>query len=327
MSQPTNLTWEADVHLITHPLMLTNFVKLFVLAGAIMAALLCFMMAITGQMDNIVLMLELVGICVGVVMALCLLVALAVFRNRMHMRFRVDDTSAEVELHDSRAKIASKLVLAGGLLMGKPGLAGAGLIATANTQQRAVWSAIERARYHPACRAITLSNGWRTVITLFCTPENYSAVAATVHNALAAQPPRARRRNPLPMLLLRTVLVVAACLPLFFLPFLDEDAMLPALLTLTLGLTTVWLIPVAAWAVLGCLGWLAVLEAMALNEVHTSIFGETNRNYEILGGDEQAALVFAALGAAYLIWLCVGFMRGRVRSGLAGDMADMQGKK
>jgi amino acid transporter len=103
--------------------------------------------------------------------------------------------------------------------------------------------------------------------------------------------------------------------------------MLPALLTMAMALTAVWLIPVAAWAVLGCLGWLAVLEVLAMNEMHTSMFGETYHHYEMLGGDEQAALVFAAVGAVYLIWLCVGFMRGRVRSGLVGDMADMRGEK
>ena len=130
------------------------------------------------------------------------------------------------------------------------------------------------------------------------------------------------------MLLLRTVLVVAASIPFFFLPYLDESAMLPALLTLTLALTAVWLIPVAAWTVLGCLGWLAVLEVQGLYTTNTSFLdGTTSHNYELMTGEEQAPLVFAVVGTLYLIWLCLGFIRGRVFSGLAGDMAEMEGKK
>jgi hypothetical protein len=141
-----------------------------------------------------------------------------------------------------------------------------------------------------------------------------------VHDALAAKPPREKRKSPLPIMFLRTVLVVAACVPLFFLPDLDERAVLPALLTMAMGLTAVWLIPVAAWAVLGGLGWLAVLEAIAMNQTRTPMFGETYQNYDMLSGDDKAALMFAGIGSAYLIWLCIGFMCGHVRSGLMGDM-------
>jgi hypothetical protein len=307
--------------------MLANFAKVFVLAGGIMAALMCFMMWVTDQLRNVVPMLELIGICLGVVVVLCFLVSLVVFRNRMHFRFRVDDKSAEVELIDTRAKTANAVALVGGVLTGEPALAGMGLIGMSGTKQSAVWSAIVRARYHPACHTVSLSNGWRTVINLFCTPENYGAVAAAVYDTLAAQPPRERRKSPLPMMLLRTALVIAACIPLFFLPNLDQSATLPALLTMAMVLTAIWLIPVMAWAALAGLGWLAVLEAMAMNETHTSMFGETYRNYELLSGDEQAGLVLAALGSAYLTWLSVGLLRGKVRSGLAGDMAEMGRQK
>ena len=325
MNQQTALTWETDVRLMTHPLMLANFAKLFVIAGIIMAALMTFMMVITGQIDHIVPVLELIGICLGVVVVLFFFVSLAVFRNRMHFRFHVDGNSAGVELIDKRAETASTVAVVAGVLEANPTLVGAGLIGMSTSNQKAVWSSIERVRYHPSWKTISLSNGWRTVINLFCTPENYDEVAALVREAMAAQPGRKKHKNPLPMMLLRTVLVAAACVPLFFLPDLDESAMLPALLTLTLGLTAVWLIPVAAWAVLGCLGWLAVLEVLAMNEVHTSIFGDTFHNYEVIDGDGQAALVFSAIGAAYLIWLCSGYIRGRIVSGLAGDEAEMEG--
>jgi hypothetical protein len=326
------LSWETDVRLVTHPLMLANFAKLFAITAFIMGALLSFMLLVTDDARAIVPMLEMIGIIIAGLAVLSFLICLVVFRNRMRMRFRLDAKSAEVEMTDTRAKTANKIAVVAGILSGKPGLAGAGLLAQANTQQKAVWSAIARAHYHPAWRAITLSNGWRTVVTLYCTPENYDAVAVAVRDALAARPAGVKRKlrdkkNPLPKLLLHTALIIVACVPLFGLPDLDESAILPALLTLCFALATLWLVPVMAWAVFLGLGWLAVLELLAQSETRTSMFdGRTYQAYEVMSGDDYALIGAAALGSAYLIWLCVGLMRGRVRSALAGDMAEMEGE-
>ena len=326
------LSWETDVRLITHPLMLANFAKLFAITAFIMGALLSFMLLVTDDAEAIVPMLEMVGLIIAGLAVLCFLICVAVFHNRIRMRFRLDEKSAEVEMTDTRAIKANKLAIVLGVLSGRPGLAGAGLIAQSNTQQKAVWSAIVRAHYHPSWRVITLSNGWRTVVTLYCTPENYDVVAAAVRRALAARPASVQRKlrdkkNPLPKLLLHTALVIVACVPLFGLPDLDESAILPALLTLCFALATLWLVPVMAWAVFLGLGWLAVLEVFAQNETRTSMFdGTSYRAYEVMSGDDYALLVAAALGSAYLIWLCVGLLRGRIRSALAGDMAEMAGE-
>jgi hypothetical protein len=319
MNPPKVLTWEADVRLMTHPLMLINFVKLFALTGAIMAALMSFILAVTGQAGTILPMLGLIGLCLGIVMALFVFVSLAIFRNRMHLCFCIDGKSAQAAVGDKRADVGNRLAMAAGALAGKPGVTGAGLIGLSSGDQKIVWSAVEKVRYHPACRAIALCNGWRTMVTLFCTAGNYADVAAAVAAALAARPPRVRSKSPLPKFLLRTVLVVLAATPLFLLPDLDEGAILPALLVLAFALTEVWLIPLAAWAVFAGLAWLAVLEAAAMTEVRQSMFGETYSGYEVLSGDETALLVLAGAGAGALVWLSVGYLRGRIESALLGD--------
>ena len=331
-SDQSPLTWETDIRLFTHPLMLANFAKLFAITGFIMAALLSFLLAVNGETDGIVPLLEMVGIILAGFAVMCFLICLVVFRNKMHMRFRVDAKVAEVDMADTRAEKANKLAMVLGVLSGKPGLVGAGLLAQSNRQQKAVWSAIARVHYHPSWRAITLSNGWRTVVTLYCTPENYAAVAAAVEQALANRPAEvkskaAHKKNPLPKLLMHTALIVVACVPLFGLPDLDESAMLPALLVLCFALATLWLVPVMAYAVFLGLCWLAALEALAQNEVRTSYFdGSSYRAYEVMSGDDYALLVAAGIGSAYLIWLCISLLRGRTRSALAGDMAEMAGE-
>jgi hypothetical protein len=326
MKTPPTLKWETDVHLVTHPLMLATFAKLFLITGLIMGGLLSFILAVTGEARGIVPMLEMTAMLVVGLAVLSGLVSLVVFRNRMHMRFSLDAEAAQAEVIDTRAKTANKIAVVAGILTGRPGLAGAGLIAQSSSQQKAVWNAIARARYHPAWRTVSLSNGWRTVLNLFCTRENYDAVAAAVREALAARKIKARPKNPLPRLLLRTVLVILACVPLFGLPELEDQAIFPAILILCFALASVWLIPLLAWVVLAGIAWLAALELLAASETRTSMFGSGDfKAYEVFSGDDWALIVLAALGAAYLAWLSAGLLRGRIRSGLAGDLIELEG--
>ena len=323
---PPSLTWETDVHLVTHPLMLANFAKLFAITAFIMGALLSFILAVTGEARSIVPMLELTGAVVGGLAVLSGLICLVIFRNRMRMRFSLDAKAAEADVTDTRAKTANKIAVVAGALTGRPGLAGAGLIAQSSSHQKAAWTAIAKARYSPAWRTVSLSNGWRTVLILFCTRENYDAVAVFVREALAARKIKARPKSPLPMLLLRTVLVALACAPLFGLPELDEQAILPAILILCFAMASVWLIPVLAWVVLAGLAWMAGLEFLAASAPRTSMFGGADfKVYEVFSGDDWALIVIAALGAAYLVWLSVGLIRGRIQSGLAGDLVELDG--
>jgi len=324
----TAIEWQADVRLMTHPLMLITFAKLFAITGLVMGALMTGLLLIDDDADAVPQMLALMGMILLGLMVLFALISLLLFHNRMRMRFRVDAHAAEAEMIDTRALKANKLAIVAGALTGKPGVAGAGLLAASNTGQKTVWSAVAKARYYKPWRAVALSNGWRTIVTLYCTDANYDAVACFVEQAMAARPAEAKKphKNPLPKLLLHTVLIVAACLPLFHLPDLDESAMLPALLVLAFALASLWLIPVLAWAVFAGLGWLAWLEVAAQMEVRTSMFdGSVYRAYEVMSGDGYAQLALTAAGAAYLVWLCVGLLRGRIRAGLAGDLAEMAG--
>jgi hypothetical protein len=98
------------------------------------------------------------------------------------------------------------------------------------------------------------------------------------------------------------------------------------LFTLCFALAAVWLIPYLGVAVIGGVGWIAGHSVLALLEERRSMFSphEFYRAYEVASGDAWAALVLAGLGGAYLIWLSVALMRGRVASGLAGDMAELE---
>ena len=324
MSRPPAevLQWQIEVPLLTHPLMRGAFLRLMLLTGLIMAALLGGLMLLTGEPEAIPPMLGMVLAVLAGLSLLFVLVVLVVFGNRMAMRFSIDARGARAEVIDRRAARGNRLAVLAGTLAGKPGVTGAGILADSNREQSIAWNAVARVRYHKRWHAVALSNSWRTLVTLYCTPESYDSVAAIVARRLEARPAaaKARRRSPLPGLLLRTALTILAAAPLFALPDLPEDALLPALLTLAFALAALWLIPVLGLAAFGGLLWLLGLEIVAQAELHRSMFGGPDyRGYEVLSGDDIAVLAMALTGAAYLVWQTLGLIRGRVRSGLVGD--------
>lgn len=319
------LEWDTDVHILTHPLMLANAAKLLVITGLVMGALMSGLMAITGDFDAVVPMLKMTAMVTAALAVVFAFASFVVLRNRVHLRFKVDCNGALAEMSDRRARTANQLAIAAGLVTGRPVVAGAGLLANAGSEQHIAWSSVAKARFHKTLRAIELKNSWRTMVTLFCTEENYGPVAAYVETALASRPAEARRprKSPLPMLLLHTLLVIAACVPLFGLPDLGEQVLFPALLVLCFALASLWLVPPLGWVVFASLVWLVVLEVLAQSESRISIFdGSPYRAYEVMSTDDVTILIAAGLAAVYLVWLCVGLMRGTVRSGLAGDLIE-----
>lgn len=321
------LEWTLDVPVVTHPLMLAGYVKIFGLTALLMGALLSFLMVMTHSPDAIPAMLLLTGATTGGLFVVGLLASALIYKNRMSMRFRLDAEAAETEIIDRRARAVATATIVLGTFAGKPGAVGTGLISASDSHRRAAWRGIVSARFHPKHNAISLMNAWRTVMVLFCTPANYAEVAACVEAGMRRHPATASsKRNPVPQLLLHTTLVVAAMVPLFTLPHpVEIDLFLP-LLTLCFALASLWLIPVMAWVMFGGLGLIgAHTLLMALDERRSMIDGSLYRAYAVLSGDDIAHLVAAAIGTAYLVWLGLGLLRGRIAAGLAGDMAKLDG--
>ncbi len=89
----------------------------------------------------------------------------------------------------------------------------------------------------PVSGLVLISVGVVTLcMMLFCTPQNYAAVMASVRAGHAGHAPKARA-NPVPRLLLHNLLVIA-CVPLFHLPAgIDQFA---PFLVLCFAMASVW---------------------------------------------------------------------------------------
>ena len=123
------LTWETDIPVATHPVMLANFAMLFAATGAMCGALLAFILAMTGRAASIETVLEWTASATAGAYLFALLLATILLGNRLHMRFRLDAAGAQAETAESHAKLAARAVAAFSWLAERFGLAGAGLIA------------------------------------------------------------------------------------------------------------------------------------------------------------------------------------------------------
>lgn len=326
MSEPTpspvpSLSWETNIPIGTHPVLLANFGLLFAMAGALTGALLAFVLWMTGQGALIEAMVEWTASLAAAAFLLALIVSIVIFGNRLCIHFALDATGARAEVTDTRPKIAARAVAAFSWLANRLGLAGAGLIAETSAPQQIEWDAVADGHFHPLWRTISLSNGWHIVLILFCTPENYDAVASAVHTGLAARHPHAFH-NPLPALLFRTFLVLLASMPLFAMPWVEKDGVFPALLALGFGLAAVWLSSRLAWVVLTSVVWSGITQFIAITEPRDSLFGGTYRPYEVLNMGDAITIGLVLAGALCLILLSLGLITGRWRSGLSASRVE-----
>lgn len=313
-----SLSWETDIPIATHPVMLTNFGLLFAVTGALIGALLAFIFAMTGQGAAIQPMIEWTASLTASAFLLALVVSMIVYGNRLNICFSLGAAGAQAEVTDKRPRIAARAVAAFSWVADQLGLAGSGLIAETSSRQQIAWDDVAGAHFHPLWRTISLSNGWHIALILFCTRENYDAVAAAVHTGLAARHPH-RFHNPLPALLLRTFLVLLSSMPLFAMPFAESDGVFPALLVLCFALAAVWLSRHLGWLVLAALVWSAVIEAITITEPRRSLFGGTYRAYQVLNMGDAITFGLGMGGALCLALLAIGLIAGRWRSGLAAD--------
>ena len=301
------LTWETDISLLTNPLVLKQMVLVVFGAGLLMAFLLSFILAVTGEFRDIPMMLLISLLtATGLGLLLCL-VALLFFRNRTRVRFTVNSKGVLWESVDKRARTGSRLAIVAGILGRSPQVAGAGALAVSREQEFVRWQDISRVEHNKRRHMITLRNSWRPVMLLVCLPEHYHEVTAYIDDKIVPVSPVSRSGSgPLVKGLLRTLLVALAAAPTFILssyPF-ELDIFLPLLMFL-FALATVWLIPLFGWVVIGCAAVLAV-------QITWLSFSQFRYLYDF----ELFAFFLSYGGLAFLVWFSWGYLRGKILSAL-----------
>ncbi len=313
-SGATELKWETDISLLTNPLIVRQLAFVALGSGLIMALLMSFIFAATGEFDAIPPML-LIALLTALGFGLLLLVITAVvFGGRMRVRFTVDERGVLWETVDRRAIGASRLALLAGVLARNPQVAGAGALAAARQREFVAWDDVRTVAVDARRRTLTLRNSWRPIMLVACTGAVFDEVRSRAEaraTAAASDGAPTRRTLPLRNGIVRTILLALAATPLFAMEssiWFDLDLLLPIVL-LVFALATAWLIPLFGWVVLGCV--------LLLTAQVTWIWLVDEGGY--LPTDERFLLGLAYVGMAFMAWFAWGSLRGRLRPPLMED--------
>lgn len=320
------LVWETDLPLFSPP-MQKQWTMAMLATALVMALILGTVFAAQGEWDALRPMATMIVAVTAGLWLLGILIMAVLFRGRYRVRYTLSERGLRCDTLDRVARRANRLAIGLGMLAGKGQLLGAGLIGVSRESEAVSWSGAFRARFDPARHAILMRNGWRTLLWVQCTPDNYAAVAERVnlHMGRRRTAGRLAKGSSLPAYLGRSLLALLACAPLFPLAEEYRTGLFLPIFTLCFALAMVWLINLFGWVVLGGLGVQIAMVILAQFEERQSFFrpGEVYRAYEVLGGEDFELFLLAGIGAAVLIWLCQGALRGRWLAALVADRADM----
>ena len=323
------LSWEIGIPLVTNPRMLRTFALVTALSMAVVVVLLGVVFGSQGDWDSVLTMAKIFAL-VGVgLFVLFVLVMGLVFGNRLRTRYTVDDEGIVQETVDKVGKVGSRLAVIAGILGRSPGTTGAGLIAMSNEVASLSWDGAFTVSAVPRRHLLVFRNAWRPVMEVYCTPENYAAVESLVRERMEERRTveRVEAKSPLPRYLLHTVLVLAASFAVLVAhDAFDLDVLVPMIM-LAFALATLWLIPLFGYVVLLTNALILFAFVMVLLEERTSMFrrGETYLHYEVFSDADWGHLVLALAGLAYLSWLSIRAVRGKLVSLLVRDQGDMGG--
>ena len=101
------------------------------------------------------------------------------WRGRYEVESIVDGSGVRCRTQKAQAKknkALNTIAVTLGLFLGKPGVAGAGMLAQARQDQLIRWKNIRKVRRYPKSNTILIHGGFAEHLAIFCTSENYAQV-------------------------------------------------------------------------------------------------------------------------------------------------------
>jgi hypothetical protein len=319
------LEWEHPLYLLQDRLIMGSLFKAFVLVYLIMGSLLGLIMVGQGEWRDWLGLMEVFFYVVAALWFSSLIIMLILYRNRMEARFILNQRRVFCEMRSTHLQRAVPYVDGLSKILGKPEINSNMRDAAAQSIETS-WSLITQALYDRNHARIVLRNRWRTVLVLYCPPTRYAEIADFVQKRLHEAHPIgvAHRASPLPQMLLRSLLLIGACMTIFALPYpFEQDVFIPIYL-LCFSIATAWIISLLGYAVLVGVGW-SVGEILYIGfkfRDATLVFSgmpSRYRGFDMLYGEEWLALALCIVGLSYLAWDAWRALRGKNPSMLERD--------
>jgi hypothetical protein len=175
---PNMLRWDVAFTLATNRFVLYDMTKVIGFTYGVMLLLVGSIVGFADGLGAVVAFARILTAIMAVFALLFVAVMVVFFGNRYPARYTLTAKGALMESLSRRARGTNVAAIVLGVLARRPGLAGAGMLAASEEAVSIAWRDVRRIREHPDHCVMSLMNGWRVVIRLYCTPENYEAALA-----------------------------------------------------------------------------------------------------------------------------------------------------
>lgn len=176
--------WVAEMPLATDRFLLYDLAKVILWTGALIAGggtvVALAMGGASEPLEDWLAMLEILAWILAGFGLLFLLITVVFFGNRYRARMTVEAAGLSWESLSRRAGWSGKAAVLAGALAGNPTVAGAGLLAVSRQSVSIVWDDVKRVRCHPRLSVISIMNGWRVVLRLYCHPLRYEEIRSLI---------------------------------------------------------------------------------------------------------------------------------------------------
>jgi hypothetical protein len=182
---PLAITWKASLRLLTNVVVIRQLFFVLVLSVLCVLAFLLLLEAFEGHLslDSAWRYLLIALLILGGLSFLAALVMLVIYGNKYEYQFTVDEVGVKAETVGGtrRKNVIINWLL---LLSGRPGPAGAGLLAASRQRELVKWKDVDWLDFNPEKKEIVLRRGKRAVMLVQCTAENFDRVLRLAQQAL-----------------------------------------------------------------------------------------------------------------------------------------------
>lgn len=189
------ITWQRDISLLTNPLIIGGAaailcVTLLILEGAV--AFISFLFS-----DELVLLpAQVLLVALGVLLVLFALACL-IMGNRLHLGYILNAKSA-VQVSFQKTTTAMRVTAGIAAVFGAWSALRLAIGKGSRQEQVVPWSSVRKVIVHRSLRAIILSNGWFTLMQIYCPPAEFDSIRTFIEARIAvakqqtAEPARRR---------------------------------------------------------------------------------------------------------------------------------------
>ncbi len=170
------LEWDIRVPLVSNVYVLVDLLLVLFLVSAALAWAVLY----ASGFSDVVGVLRLIIVADALIVVALFMVMGYIFTNQFQLYYRLDSMSVLVRVGEFDGSL-NKLAWRVSSLIQRLGFMGGRVYVLSDKEQSISWSSVFRAVYDERRRVISLNSESRTLMRIYCTPENVDQVFSMVH--------------------------------------------------------------------------------------------------------------------------------------------------